>query len=389
MTLIEKALLKEKIFGNLDYPITNEIQGSDLEIDGWAFTNLENEVIIEIIIDNTLIKKILRGKQRPDVKKAHPSISDALMSGFYCVMDLSNYENKTHNLKVIAKTKTSQKVLSDINFILDKSQILPPLDLRFVGEGDFVRIGQAYVEHFINYCKLKPNERVLDVGCGIGRIALPLTKFISEDGCYFGFDIVKKGIDWCQNNISTKFPNFNFEHFDVYNKEYNKNGKQKASDFKFPYKNKYFDFVVATSLFTHLLPNDAQQYLEEISRVLKKNGRCFVTIYLLNEKSLKLMSKSLSSINFQYHMGKFRTFDKNNPESGLAYEEDFILDLFKESKLNIQKPIHYGVWCNKEDLAPNKTDQDIIIVKRKTHFLIGLIILFLLRIKNFQGYHNN
>jgi len=67
----------------------------------------------------------------------------------------------------------------------------------FVGGGleDFKKVGEAFVRDFQVRCRLRPNERVLDVGCGVGRIAIPLTEFLNSDARYEGFDVVAKGID--------------------------------------------------------------------------------------------------------------------------------------------------------------------------------------------------
>jgi ubiquinone/menaquinone biosynthesis C-methylase UbiE len=42
----------------------------------------------------------------------------------------------------------------------------------------------------------KPDDRVLDVGCGIGRVALHFARFLGEHGRYDGFDAVRVGVDW-------------------------------------------------------------------------------------------------------------------------------------------------------------------------------------------------
>ena len=115
------------------------------------------------------------------------------------------------------------------------------------------------------------------MGCGIGRMALPLTGYLSKEAEYVGFDIVPKGIEWCTKNISSKFPNYHFELLDIFNKYYNPNGKLPGSSFAFPYADNYFDFVYATSLFTHLMPEDAVNYLKEAHRVLKPGGRLAIS----------------------------------------------------------------------------------------------------------------
>ncbi len=103
--------------------------------------------------------------------------------------------------------------------------MIPPRGMIFIGAGDFEQIGKDFRKHFIELGDLQPDDRVLDVGCGIGRMAIPLTSYLSKEGEYWGFDIVKKGIEWCQKRISPKYANFHFLHSDIYNKEYNPKGK--------------------------------------------------------------------------------------------------------------------------------------------------------------------
>src|SRR5262245_30990788 len=57
----------------------------------------------------------------------------------------------------------------------------------FVGDGDFAGMGRRFLELFVSLGGLKPEHRVLDIGCGIGRMALPLTDFLGSVGEYWGF----------------------------------------------------------------------------------------------------------------------------------------------------------------------------------------------------------
>src|SRR5262245_2380217 len=83
--------------------------------------------------------------------------------------------------------------------------MVPFRSMIFVGGGDFEKIGREFKSYFIDLANLQSNHRVLDVGCGIGRMAVPLTSYLSQEGEYYGFDIVARGIDWCQNRISPKY----------------------------------------------------------------------------------------------------------------------------------------------------------------------------------------
>ena len=62
---------------------------------------------------------------------------------------------------------------------------------------------------------LKPSDKVLDVGCGNGKLGIVLTKYLTAEGSYDGFDIVATAINWCSENITPKCPNFRFRHADV------------------------------------------------------------------------------------------------------------------------------------------------------------------------------
>jgi len=98
-------------------------------------------------------------------------------------------------------------------------------------------------------------------------MAAPLTRYLHEKGAYDGLDIVKQGVDWCNKHIHRRHPNFNFHHADIYNKQYNPNGKLRATDFRFPFPDDSYDFVFLTSVFTHILVDDVEHYTDEIRRV--------------------------------------------------------------------------------------------------------------------------
>ena len=245
-----------------------------------------------------------------------------------------------------------------IDFLLGRrDELTPPKRLVF-NVGYNFKVGQKFIQYFSGLGGLKQSDRVLDVGCGIGRMAVPLTKYLNKQGSYEGFDIIPKAIDWCRRKITPKYPNFYFQLADIYNKRYNPRGKYISSEYKFPYEDRSFDFVFLTSVFTHMLPQDVENYLSEINRVLKTDKKCFITVFLLNEESSKLIGAKSSTIDFRFQLDGFRTVDKVIPERAVAYDEKFIRNLYEKYKLNIVEPIHYGNWCGRSNFLDY---QDIII----------------------------
>src|SRR5437867_6142389 len=69
--------------------------------------------------------------------------------------------------------------------------MIPARSEIFAGSVDgFARSGETLVERLVELGGLRPDSKVLDVGCGIGRLAVPLTRHLGETGSYDGLDIV-------------------------------------------------------------------------------------------------------------------------------------------------------------------------------------------------------
>jgi ubiquinone/menaquinone biosynthesis C-methylase UbiE len=222
---------------------------------------------------------------------------------------------------------------------------------------EFKRNGEEFLNIYKEICGLQPDEKMLDVGCGIGRKTLPLTQYVNEGAVYEGIDITKAGIDWCREKITPRFPNFHFQQIDVYNKHYNPRGKYQPSEYKFPFADESFSFVMLGSVFTHMLPDDLENYLSEIYRVLKRGGRCLITYFLLNEESLRLIETGDSTLDLRYVFDKYRTISREVPEQAIAFDEGWIRDLYRKLGLKVIR-LDYGSWCARENYL---SYQDLIL----------------------------
>jgi ubiquinone/menaquinone biosynthesis C-methylase UbiE len=238
--------------------------------------------------------------------------------------------------------------------------LTPPRGLIFVGAGEFRKTGEDLMNQVIKTCNLRPDARILDVGCGIGRLAVPLTGYLDPVGSYEGFDVVKQGIRWCNKKIHSRFPNFRFLHVDLKNDLYNLDTKNEARYFRFPYKDHEFDQVILTSVFTHMLPEDLDNYLEQIRRVMKPGGKCFVTFFLLNEEIRQSLEKP-SQIRFPHSFGNYSLMDMKVKEANVAYDEEWLIKEVFPSKNLFPEAIHYGWWSGrKKDVSIGF--QDVMIL---------------------------
>jgi ubiquinone/menaquinone biosynthesis C-methylase UbiE len=248
-------------------------------------------------------------------------------------------------------------------FLGKRDPLVPPRRLMSVGSNqltrsDFNKIGQELFQYLVEIGGLKPNDNVLDVGCGVGRMAIPLTRYLSAQGTYAGFDIVAESIQHCVQSISPHFPNFHFHHADLFNAHYNPDGKCSPHQHKFPFPNETFSFVFLTSVFTHMLSKDMENYLNEICRVLTIGGRCFITYFLLTPESEEMIRSNRSTKKFVFPVDYGKSIKKHNLEAAVAFNESYIRELYSKCGLRIIAPIRYGSWCERNTDAGY---QDIVV----------------------------
>lgn len=250
-----------------------------------------------------------------------------------------------------------------ISFMLGNgNSLVPPQKLvNAVGGGDYTAIGNQFLQYFIKNGGLAPDHRVLDVGCGCGRMAVPLMKYLSPNASYEGFDIMRIGIDWCQRHIARQDSRFSFKLANIYNKSYNPRGKVQPSEFVFPYPDASFDFVFLTSVFTHMLSADMRHYVSEISRVLKPNGRCVASFFILNQESKQLMDAGRSAFQLPFAQPDCMVLREDQPENTVGYDEEIVRQCFAANGIKPIDPIYFGSWAGR---ASYLTYQDLFVAQK-------------------------
>ena len=138
---------------------------------------------------------------------------------------------------------------------------------------------------------VQPESKILDVGCGTGRITSKLIDYLSDEGLYYGTDITPEPINFCKQRYLRK--NFKFI--------------QNTWE-TIPIKNQKFDFIIFHSVFTHIYPDEIQTYLKECTRFLQKTSMILADIFITVKTKDHLGDRGKIEYNEQY----FINLVKNN-----------------------------------------------------------------------------
>jgi len=254
-------------------------------------------------------------------------------------------------------------------FRRDHNAMVPPYAERFTGYTgyDYIKSGQGLVQVLASYAGLQGGSTMLDIGSGIGRLAVPLTNLISPPGSYDGLEIVERGVRWCSTRITPGYPHFRFTHANIFNAEYNPGGTVKAAEYVLPYDDASFDVVCLFSVFTHMLTADVERYVSEISRVLRPGGRVAATFLIINDTTTKSMQAGNGIYNFAYHEGPQWLFEKGMscPELAVGYEEKYIRDLYTSNGLDVSG-FYLGPWSGQAPTAATAPHgQDLVVGTRR------------------------
>jgi 2-polyprenyl-3-methyl-5-hydroxy-6-metoxy-1,4-benzoquinol methylase len=129
--------------------------------------------------------------------------------------------------------------------------------------GNFDTVGELQLAILQHY-GLSKTGYLVDVGCGSGRLAKPLSRWL--EGRYLGIDLVPALIDYARKLVDRKDWTFRL-----------------IRNIEIPEANGQAEVVCFFSVFTHLLDEECFWYLEEAKRVLKPDGRIIVSFLELSD----------------------------------------------------------------------------------------------------------
>jgi len=206
---------------------------------------------------------------------------------FNCGDDGSEYKAKYDNLlsicnnmeKELIKNRNciQQLIFDDVTTLVENNLPtgvvagnlpVPPSSLRYLvaGEEDinwFLHAGKLGAETVIgllesNNIKLDSESRVLDFGCGCGRVIRHFKDVLFK---LYGTDCNNFAIQWCNNYLD--FGSFQ---------------SNKLSP-PLNYDDNSFELIYAFSIFTHLSESLQFEWIEEFKRILKPSGYLLISVH--------------------------------------------------------------------------------------------------------------
>lgn len=137
---------------------------------------------------------------------------------------------------------------------------------NFVQAGDWLANNAVLKTATAHGFEFTVDKRILDWGCGVGRVTFPLSKLVKSE--IYACDVDPTAIAFLKNeNVD----------FRALRSDY---------DPPLPFKDAFFDLVYAFSVFTHL-PEDAEAaWLEELRRITRPGGLLLLSV--VGEKSLRI-----------------------------------------------------------------------------------------------------
>ena len=211
--------------------------------------------------------------------------------------------------------------------------IIPAPHLRYripeyKDDAFFLQSAETEAKRLVDQFSCSKESVVLDFGCGYGRLAIGLSRMIGDID-YTGIDIVNKPIKWCKKYIHKQHRSYVFKYLNMYHEIYNPNGLLYDKNFHFDYPENTFDIVYISFTLTYLLDFNMRMFLSEFKRLLKNNGKVYLTMFV--EENVP--DVYINPENYYDHLNI-------GYKQIVRYEKNYVFSLLENMGYNIDKFAH-------------------------------------------------
>jgi SAM-dependent methyltransferase len=280
-----KALLwsgRNPIVGALEQPTDLHSYNAWIEVKGWAVSlDAASPITILYLIDDKVVHRTSPDAPRPDIASRLPAFPAAARCGFETRLTLSVLPwqgSSVLSVKAISDAPRQGETLLGAVTIRRQESVVARANYGHVWNapevsGDVVsartsvagtadvaeyeRSGEATAGDIVEHARVTPTDRVLEIGCGTGRIGI---KLAPRCGHWIGADVSTNMLGHAREALKGQ-TNVSFLHL---------NGVDLAG-----VDSGTIDVAYCSGVFMHLDEWDRYRYVTEAHRVLKPGGRVY------------------------------------------------------------------------------------------------------------------
>lgn len=312
-----------------------------LIIEGWILVPGKRIDKTLLFVDNNFIRHF-GIVEKEDVEIAFPFIPHARYSGFaisekiavradsiirICIVAIQNGKQVGYMKTCFSRNASEKLLVRDEDLMQRVAHTRSVSYFRASGFKSF----SDFWELSCRYAEPDGLRRVLDWGCGCGRLT-EIFAHLTKNKELYGCDIDAEAIAWCANNL--KHVTFNTIPL-LPPTEYPDN---------------FFDLVIGNSVFTHLTKNVQLLWLQELNRIIKRNGLLLATVhgpfaafFQFQDKAKDILKTGIYDKSIDdtlgdiapkdYYRSTYQTPEYTRREFGNYFE---VLDYIEKGSLNFQ-----------------------------------------------------
>jgi ubiquinone/menaquinone biosynthesis C-methylase UbiE len=280
---------RRKIRGLLEQPIRRQVYSHWVDIRGWAISTDGDPLYVEVHVNGKTVHEIAVSEERLDVGAKDERLSKlSPFCGFDAIVSLEDHRLPRYSLlTAVAVSRRRPTVRRALGLtLLERRRAgdreVPRhayqetwdavsgnlTDARYsvagtADEKDLAQSGESTATDIQRETVLSQSDRVLEIGCGVGRVGVNLAPRCQE---WVGADVSENMLRHAQHAL-TKQRNVSFVHL---------NGIDLSG-----IADNSFDVVYCTAVFMHLDEWDRFRYVCEAHRVLKPGGRVYYDNFCL------------------------------------------------------------------------------------------------------------
>ncbi|NNM70875.1 class I SAM-dependent methyltransferase [Enterovirga aerilata] len=236
------------------------------------------------------------------------------------------------------------------------------LNMR-VGGADPEQVGAMCFDIVSKYIDVGKATRLLDFGCGAGRVMLSGLRQAPHIKSFVGFDIMEDAIAFFRENIAPD-KRTRFELIEGNNDHYDRfvgNSVRKTRDHLRETYGGFFDGAFAFSVFTHVDRDDIGGLLQFVANLLRPGGIFVFTAFILNPYSRKRIRDNSALFKFEFpdfsEDKQVFVGDSRDRLAFIAFDQ-FLFDSAIVDAGLIPRHIEFGSWRGDNQAG---TLQDVIV----------------------------